>query len=155
MRRRQAALALLAALFCGCASPSEPFATLAAGPRLLAGDVPEAATVAHGVEVKQVSHLIFWVPTDGQPPTLEQAVNEALERGRGHLLVNATVERVAWYVPFVYGEYGWIVRGDVVRLHDPRPRKFDTDLAPHDADADGDAPAPDPRDRPAEAPPES
>jgi hypothetical protein len=154
MTAPRATLVLLAAL-AGCTSPAEPFGTLLPGPRILAGAVPETATIVHGIEVREVSHLIFWIPTDGQPPTLEQAVAEALERGRGDVLTNASVERVAWYVPFVYGEYGWIVRGDVVRLHDPRPRKFDTDLAPHDADADGDAPAPDPRDRPAEAPPES
>jgi hypothetical protein len=106
----------------------------------------------HGVEVREVSHLIFWVPTDGQPPTLEQAVYEALDRGRGDVLTNASVERVAWYVPFVYGEYGWIVRGDVVRLHEPRPPQFDIDRPSDDADAD-DAP-PDPRARPGSASPE-
>ena len=151
MTARHAPAALLAALLAGCATPSEPFATLAAGQRLLAGDVPDAATVVHGIEVRKVSHVIFWIPSDGQPPTLEEAIYEAVDHGRGDVLVNASVERVAWYVPLVYGEYGWIVRGDVVRLHNPRPRRFDAD-APHDAGVD-DA-APDPRDRTATASPE-
>ena len=28
---------------------------------------------------------------------------------------------IAWYVPLLYGEYGWLVRGDVVRLRKPPP----------------------------------
>lgn len=141
------------ALLAGCATPIEPLRVLAADPRLLVGDVPDARSVTPDVEVRRVSHVIFWVPTDGQPPTLEEAVGEALERGRGDVLLNATVERVAWYVPIVYGEYGWIVRGDVVRLRDSRPHRFDLPL---ESDADEPAsPAPEPHERPADAPPGS
>jgi hypothetical protein len=141
------AVALLAA---GCAAPVEPLRALAADPRLLVGDVPDVSSVTPDVEVRLVSHLIFWVPTDGQPPTLEDAVAEALRRGRGDVLLNATVERVGWYVPIVYGEYGWIVRGDVMRLRDHRPHRFDLPL---EEDADEPAlPSPRPRERPADAP---
>lgn len=143
---------LAAALLAGCATPPiEPLRALAADPRLLVGDVPDARSVTPDVEVRQVSHLIFWVPTDGQPPTLEEVVSEALERGRGDVLLNATVERVAWYVPIVYGEYGWVVRGDVVRLRDRRPHRFDLPLG-EDAD-EPTLPAPEPHERPADAPP--
>jgi hypothetical protein len=141
---------LAAALLAGCATPVEPLRALAADPRLLVGDVPDARSVTPDVEVRLMSHLIFWIPTDGQPPTLEEAVSEALERGRGDVLLNATVERVGWYVPIVYGEYGWIVRGDVVRLRDRRPHRFDLLL-----ESDAVAPlVPEPHERPAFAPPD-
>jgi len=144
---------LATALLAGCAAPVEPLRALASDPRLLVGDVPDARSVTPDVEVRLVSHLIFWVPTDGQPPTLEEVVKEVLERGRGDVLLNATVERVAWYVPIVYGEYGWVVRGDVVRLRDSRPHRFDLPLA-EDAD-EPTLPVPEPRERPADSPPGS
>jgi hypothetical protein len=149
MTAARALSALVAAvLAAGCATPpGEPLRALAADPRLLVGDVPDARSVTRGVEARVVSHLIFWVPTDGQPPTLEQAVTEALELGRGDVLLNATVDRVAWYVPIVYGEYGWVVRGDVVRLRDRRPHRFD--LEPEAAPA---LPEPVPHERPASPP---
>jgi hypothetical protein len=137
-------------LLAGCATPSEPIRALAADPRLLAGDLPDARSVIRDVEVRVVSHVIFWVPTSGQPPTVEEALAEALDRGRGDVLLNATVDRVAWYVPLLYGEYGWVVRGDVVRLRDRRPHPFDVE--PGSGDAAG-LPAPVPHERPAAPPP--
>lgn len=122
--RGQPLARLLAAgmlLSAACAGPAPaPFAVLATNARLLIGDVPEAEGVVRGVEVRGVSHLILWIPTTGQPLTLKQVVDEALARGKGDVLVNATVQRVAWYVPLLYGEYGWIVRGDVVRVRSRR-----------------------------------
>jgi hypothetical protein len=108
-------------LLAGCAAPAgPPFTVLGTDARLLIGDAPRADLVTRGIEVRRVSHLIFWVPTKSQEPTVMDAVGEALSRGNGDLLVNASVRRVAWYVPFLYGEYGWVVRGDVVRLRYPR-----------------------------------
>jgi hypothetical protein len=147
----RAAVALVAGLLAaGCAAPVDPLRAIGVDPRLLVGEVPDARSVTRDVEVRVVSHVIFWVPTDGQPPTLEEAVNEALDRGRGDVLLNATVERVAWYVPLVYGEYGWVVRGDVVRLRDRRPHRADLEPEP---EADSALPEPVPHERPATAPP--
>ena len=124
MKRRALAVALAGAslLLAGCAAPTgPPFTVLASDARLLIGDVPRADLVTRGIEVRRVSHVIFWVPTRSQEPTVMEAVGEALERGNGHILVNASVRRIAWYVPLLYGEYGWVVRGDVVRLRYDRP----------------------------------
>jgi hypothetical protein len=119
VKRRSLAVALAGSslLLAGCAAPTgPPFTVLASDARLLIGDPPRADLVTRGIEVRLVSHVIFWVPTTPEGPTLMEAVGEALGRGNGHLLVNASVQRVAWYVPLLYGEYGWVVRGDVVRL---------------------------------------
>jgi hypothetical protein len=108
-------------LLAGCAAPAgPPFSVLADDAGLLIGDAPRADLVTRGIEVRRVSHVIFWVPTSAQEPTVMEAVGEALARGNGDLLINASVSRVAWYVPLLYGEYGWVVRGDVVRLRYPR-----------------------------------
>jgi hypothetical protein len=138
-RSLAAALAGASLALAGCAAPAgPPFTALATDARLLIGDAPRADLVTRGIEVRRVSHVIFWVPTSSREPTVMEAVGEALWRGNGHLLVNASVRRVAWYVPFLYGEYGWVVRGDVVRLRYPRTGDVD--------------PAPDPEERPGAAP---
>lgn len=147
MRGLAGAVLAACVLAAGCAAPrAEPLRAIGSDPRLLVGEVPAAHSVTRNVEVREVSHVIVWVPTDGQPPTLEHAISEAIERGRGDVLVNATVERVAWYVPLLYGEYGWVVRGDVVRLRDRRPHRFDLEAAEP-------PPAPEPGERPASPPP--
>jgi len=76
----------------------------------------EKAHVVHDVEVVVMSRTILWIPTRVTPPTLEEAVSQALREGGGNLLRNAVVERFAWYVPPFYGEEGWRVRGDVLRV---------------------------------------
>lgn len=48
-------------------------------------------------------------------PTLEGAIRDALRRGDGDLLTDVTVTSHQWYVPFVWGQIGWRVEGDVVR----------------------------------------
>jgi hypothetical protein len=87
------------------------------------------AGITRDVEARVVTHFIAWVPSRPLGPTLSDAVAEALERGNGDVLVNASAQRVAWYVPLLYGEYGWVVRGDVLRLrHPPPPPPTSTDV---------------------------
>lgn len=150
-RRGLAGLAAVAALALlgGCASPpAELFSTVTLDPGLLAGKPPDETVVTRDVEVRGVSRLIFWVPTPPQPVTLSEVVAEALDRGHGDILVNASVQRIAWYVPFLYGEYGWVVRGDVVRLLYRSPHH------PGEPD-DGARPPSMPEERPGATPPGS
>ena len=44
----------------------------------------------------------------------------ALRRGAGNLLVDVEVDHWWVFVPFLYGQEGWRVRGDVVRSQEPR-----------------------------------
>ena len=117
--RSCAALAAAALLGAGCAG-GPPISSIVVD----AQDVPkdaEVVGVTRDVEVRVVSHIVFWVPTRTSGPSLAEAVDEALERGNGQVLTNASARRVAWYVPLVYGEYGWEVRGDVLRLRKRPP----------------------------------
>jgi hypothetical protein len=117
--RTLALLFLAGAVATGCAS-QPGLSSIAIESQVLKRNV-ETAAVARGVEARIVTHIVLWVPSRPLGPTLEDAVSEALKRGNGQVLVNASVERIAWYVPLLYGEYGWRVRGDVVRLREKPP----------------------------------
>jgi hypothetical protein len=67
-----------------------------------------------GVEGRDVSHIILFIPTSG-PVTLEAAVDDALEKGGGDVITDAVVHSWAWYIPYIYGQSGWSVKGDVVK----------------------------------------
>ena len=65
------------------------------------------------------TQTILWIPTNTQSPTLQGAIDGALKRGGGNVLVDVDVEHWWVFVPFLYGQEGWRVQGDVVRAEDP------------------------------------
>jgi hypothetical protein len=67
-----------------------------------------------GVVGKDVQHIIIFIPTGGQP-TLEGAIDDALDKGDGDVMTDAVVESWGWYIPYVYGQVGWSVSGDSVK----------------------------------------
>ena len=67
-----------------------------------------------GVEGKDVTHIILIFPIGGRP-TLERAIDDALEKAGGDVMTDAVVRSWSWYVPYLYGQRGWAVRGDVVQ----------------------------------------
>jgi len=66
------------------------------------------------------TQTIFWIPTNTESPTLQDAVDAALKRGGGNVIVDAEVEHWWVFVPFLYGQEGWRVRGDVIRAQNPQ-----------------------------------
>ena len=65
-----------------------------------------------GVEGKDFKHIIFYIPTG--IPTIDAAIDDALEKGNGDLLTDAVIEQYWWWF-LVYGQVGWTVKGDVVK----------------------------------------
>jgi hypothetical protein len=63
---------------------------------------------------KSVQHIICVFPTSG-PPTLGGAMDEAFEKGGGDVMTDAVVESWFWYIPYIYGQAGWSITGDVVK----------------------------------------
>jgi hypothetical protein len=127
VRRRQAlaaAVTLLAAA--GCAIQTVPHGRFAA---LTTESVPslgyqlDGAQRIRDVEAVVLSQHFLWVPTRTEPPTLAEAVADALHRGNGDLLVDVEVDRIFFAIPLFYGQEGWRVRGDVIRA---RPREAAT-----------------------------
>jgi hypothetical protein len=67
-----------------------------------------------GVEGKETQHIIIFFPTSG-PPTLEGALDDALEKGGGDVMTDAVVSTYSFYIPYIYGQAAWVVKGDVVK----------------------------------------
>lgn len=63
---------------------------------------------------EDVAHIIILIPTKARP-TLEEAIDDAMQKGQGDVMTDVRVKTWAWYIPYVYGQTGWEVRGDVVK----------------------------------------
>ena len=105
----------------GCATEHLRFAALSSEPLPTLGYPQDQMLRVPDVAVTVRSHTILWIPTNTRTPTLQDAVDRALERGGGELLVDAEVDHWWVVVPFLYGQEGWSVRGDVVRSVRPAP----------------------------------
>ncbi len=62
---------------------------------------------------RDIAHIIIFIPTQWQP-TIEDAVDKAIEQVPGGVaLVDAVVRFRSWYIPF-YGQDGFTVEGTVL-----------------------------------------
>ena len=57
------------------------------------------------------TQVILIIP-NGSPPTLDEALDRALEPKRANLLLDAVVEYSSYYIPYIYGETCWKVEGE-------------------------------------------
>ena len=73
----------------------------------------EASADAPIVEGKDNNLIITIFPTG--VPNLKDAVDRAIESGRGTGLSDATVYYTAWWVPYIVGNMEFKVKGKVVR----------------------------------------
>ena len=73
-------------------------------------DAAEGAPIVEGVDSKPII-FIFNTGT----PNLKEAVDRAIESGNGIALSDVTIYYTRWYIPFIYGENKFHVRGKVVR----------------------------------------
>lgn len=60
---------------------------------------------------------IFVVPTGY--PTIEDALEDALEKGKGDLLRDAVIDLQEWGIPLVYEQECWIAEGTIFKVHQP------------------------------------
>ncbi|MHC4473288.1 MAG: hypothetical protein ACYS99_20275 [Planctomycetota bacterium] len=65
------------------------------------------------VEGVDVAHIIIFIPTKGQV-LLEEAIDDALRKGRGDVMTDAVITFTSYYF-LLYGQSKWTVRGDVVK----------------------------------------
>lgn len=57
--------------------------------------------------------IIFWATKAN--PNLSDALNDAFKKADGDVMTDVTVTYWEWYLPFLYGQRGWTVEGDVVK----------------------------------------
>ena len=74
----------------------------------------EKADRAKAVEGRDVAHIIVLFPTKGNA-TMEEAMDRALEQGRGDMMTDVVIKSWFFYIPYIYGQQGWTVKGDVVK----------------------------------------
>jgi hypothetical protein len=63
---------------------------------------------------EDVQHIILFIPTSSEP-TLDGAMDDAFGKADGDVMTDAVIESWGWYIPYIYGQRGWRVTGDVVK----------------------------------------
>ena len=63
---------------------------------------------------EDLASIIIFFPT-GQA-NIKTAVDRAIEKGGGDLLVDGVISRECWYIPLIFGRCGFVVEGTPVRL---------------------------------------
>ncbi len=74
----------------------------------------EKANRVKGVEGRDVAHIICVIPTKGNV-TLKEAMDRALEEGNGDIMTDVDIDFWNFYIPYIYGQMGFYVKGDVVK----------------------------------------
>ena len=63
---------------------------------------------------KDTQHTIMFFVIGGQP-TLEGALDDAFGRGGGDVMTDAVVKEWWFYIPLIYGQHVWQVKGELVK----------------------------------------
>lgn len=66
--------------------------------------------------------IIATVADRNSLPTLDEAIDKALEEGEGDVILNAQVLHWQWQIPLIYGTSGWKVVGDVINTGSAGPK---------------------------------
>lgn len=65
------------------------------------------------IEGKDTAHIITFIPTG--IPTLSVALNNAFEKSDTDIMTDVNVKTREWYIPYIYGQSSWIVKGDAIK----------------------------------------
>ena len=74
----------------------------------------DKADRAKGIVGKEAQHIIIIFPF-GSTPTLGGALDDAFEKGGGDVMTDAVVKTYFFWIPYIYGQSAWVVKGDVVK----------------------------------------
>ena len=103
-------LFLFAMISSGCASQSE-FKTLSSKNVNLSNFQVDPAKSKGRVKGEDCTAIILVFPTGG-PPTLDEAIDRAVEPKQANLLVDAVVKWSFFQIPLLFGQECWEVEGD-------------------------------------------
>jgi len=74
----------------------------------------ERELVGRAVEGVDTQHWFLFIPL-GSAPNLEEALDDGLESVDGDFYTSVVIYDAGWWIPFVYGQSKFIVKGDVWR----------------------------------------
>jgi hypothetical protein len=106
-------LVLVVFVFAGCTVRHGDFTVLSNKLVDLRDFEVDKADRIRGVEGEDSAHIIILFPTKGSV-TLEGALDDAFLETGGDLMTDAVVKQWFWYIPYIYGQSGWRVTGDMV-----------------------------------------
>jgi hypothetical protein len=102
-------LSLILLVLGGCASRGD--FTALSGKNVNLSNLKVDKTMSKGrTSGEDCTHIIIFIPTSG-PPTLEEALDQALEAKQANLLLDAVVKWHTFYIPLIYGQTCWHVEG--------------------------------------------
>ncbi|HAM36893.1 MAG TPA: hypothetical protein DEB40_09670 [Elusimicrobia bacterium] len=71
------------------------------------------------VRGEDMASIVIFIPTG--TPNIKEAVDDALEKGNGDLLIDGVIYNKMWYIPYVFGRFGFVVEGTVVNTKKAPP----------------------------------
>jgi hypothetical protein len=66
---------------------------------------------------EDIKSIVIVIPT-GQP-NIKAAVDNALDKGHGDVLLDGVISSKMWYIPYIYGEAGFVVEGTSLKTFAP------------------------------------
>ena len=105
----------------GCARTSD-FTMLSTKNVLLGIDQSKCKGTYEG---KDSRSIIIFIPLG--IPDIKEAADKAVERGGGNMLMNAVLYQEFWYVPLIYGEISYIVKGDVYQVDEALRKRIQSE----------------------------
>ncbi len=100
----------LTGLATGCATRSD-FTAISSKNVNLANIQLDRSEALGRTSGEDCQHIIIFIPTSGQP-TLDEAIDRALEPLNANLLVDAVVDFHSWWIPYIYGQTCWKAEGE-------------------------------------------
>jgi hypothetical protein len=96
-------------VFSGCASRGD--FTAISGKNVNLSNLKIDKTMTKGrTSGEDCQNIIIFIPTSG-PPTLDEALDKALEAKQANILLDAVVKWHSFYIPYIYGQTCWHVEG--------------------------------------------
>ncbi|MEW5894670.1 MAG: hypothetical protein AB1650_02765 [Candidatus Omnitrophota bacterium] len=114
MKKQLSLLIVMILFFSGCATRHGDFTVLSNKMLRLSEFELDKEDRVKNVVGEDVAHIIVVVPTKGTI-TLESAVDDALEKADGDVMTDVVITQWGFYIPYIYGQMGWKVKGDVVK----------------------------------------
>lgn len=80
-------------------------------------DFTVSEVTGKNIEGRDVSHIVIFIPTKTNP-NINDALRDAFKKADGDVMTDVVITEWYWYIPYIYGQHGWSVEGDVAKTRD-------------------------------------